>query len=114
MTFVHSSIADSFISKLTEKVAALKAGLPWLPGTLITPLPEPGKIDFLKALVDDALGKGAAVVNASYGGGLVYGNIFVPAIVAPVTENMRLWHEEQFGPVREDNENVFCFNSHGN
>ena len=23
----------------------------------------------------------------------------IPAIVAPVTKDMRLWHEEQFGPV---------------
>jgi glyceraldehyde-3-phosphate dehydrogenase (NADP+) len=99
MIFVHASVADAFIAKLKEKVAALKAGLPWLPGTLITPLPEPGKIDFLQSLVEDAVSKGAAVVNADLGGGLIYGNIFVPAIVAPVTESMRLWHEEQFGPV---------------
>lgn len=33
------------------------------------------------------------------GGGEVHGFLMRPAIVYPVTKDMRLWHEEQFGPV---------------
>lgn len=99
MIFVHESVASEFISKLSERVNALKAGLPWEAGVSITPLPEPNKIVFLQGLIDDAVSKGATVVNAQFGGGLVSGNIMQPAVVAPVTESMDLWHKEQFGPV---------------
>jgi glyceraldehyde-3-phosphate dehydrogenase (NADP+) len=73
--------------------------LPWEAGVSITPLPEPDKIVYLQGLIDDAIAKGAKVVNAAEGGGQVFGLIMKPAIVYPVTSDMRLWHEEQFGPV---------------
>jgi glyceraldehyde-3-phosphate dehydrogenase (NADP+) len=38
-------------------------------------------------------------VNAAKGGGEQAGSLMRPAIVYPVTEDMRLWKEEQFGPV---------------
>ena len=40
---------------------------------------------------------GARVVNE--GGGTVNGTFFYPALVYPVNEGMRLYREEQFGPV---------------
>lgn len=99
MMFVHASVADEFLQKLGAKINVLKAGLPWEDGVSITPLPEHNKIEFLHSLITDATEKGASVVNSSEGGGHVYGNLMRPAIVYPVTESMRLWHEEQFGPV---------------
>ncbi|AKF85597.1 glyceraldehyde-3-phosphate dehydrogenase (NADP+) [Myxococcus fulvus] len=94
---VHRSIADVFLKKLTAAVDALKPGMPWEPGVAITPLPEPGKADYLKGLVDDAVSKGARVVNAT--GGQSSHSFFAPAVVYPVTRDMRLSSEEQFGPV---------------
>jgi glyceraldehyde-3-phosphate dehydrogenase (NADP+) len=75
----------------------LRAGLPWAEGVSITPLPEPQRPAYLEALVADAVGKGARVVNP--GGGERRGALFTPAVVYPVTPDMRLWQEEQFGPV---------------
>jgi glyceraldehyde-3-phosphate dehydrogenase (NADP+) len=63
----------------------------------ITPLPAPGKTGYLTELVEDAKAKGARVVNE--GGGTVAGTLFYPAVVYPVKEGMRLYREEQFGPV---------------
>ena len=65
----------------------------------ITPLPEPSKPAYLEELIADAVAKGAAVVNADAGGGSVHGSLFIPAVVYPVTPEMRLYREEQFGPV---------------
>ena len=48
-------------------------------------------------LVEDAKAKGARVVNE--GGGTVCGTLFYPAVVHPVKEGMKLYREEQFGPV---------------
>lgn len=99
MIFVHSSVAPAFTAKFVEKVAALKSGLPWEDGVSITPLPEPSRPGFLLSLIEDAVGKGATVVNSHLGGGTLKDNLLLPAVVSPVTESMRLWHEEQFGPV---------------
>ena len=95
--FVHTDIIRAFLDKFCEAIAAATFGLPWEKEVSLTPLPEPGKPEILTALVKDALDQGARVVNP--GGGAVHHSFFYPAVVYPVDENMRLYHEEQFGPV---------------
>lgn len=95
--FVHSNIADKFISKFNTEVEKLKFGLPWTPGVKITPLPEENKTLRMKEYVDDAIKNGATVVNSS--GGTINETFFYPAVVFPVNDKMLLYHEEQFGPV---------------
>ncbi|MFK0095801.1 NADP-dependent glyceraldehyde-3-phosphate dehydrogenase [Pseudomonas sp. NPDC090592] len=95
--FVHEDVVDAFLEKINQKVAALKPGMPWEPGVALTPLPEPGKTDYLATLVADAETKGAKVVNA--GGGAIRGSFFYPAVLYPVSADMRVYHEEQFGPI---------------
>jgi glyceraldehyde-3-phosphate dehydrogenase (NADP+) len=97
LVFVHRSVADAFVEKLAAAVEALRAGMPWEPGVALTPLPEDDKPARLRAMVDDALAKGARVINPS--GGDVDGTFFSPAVVYPVTPEMTLYHEEQFGPI---------------
>jgi len=99
LIMVHDSVADAFVTKLVEKVTALKVGLPWEDGVAITPLPEANKPQFLEALIADALQHGATVANAAAGGGQLAGALMTPAVVDGVTPMMRLFHEEQFGPV---------------
>ncbi|MBA4053515.1 MAG: NADP-dependent glyceraldehyde-3-phosphate dehydrogenase, partial [Marivirga sp.] len=60
-------------------------------------LPEPGKVDFLRELVEDAKRNGASVVNE--GGGEFSHTFFYPAILHPVNSKMRIYAEEQFGPI---------------
>lgn len=95
--FVHENVVGSFLEKFEEKLAQLKPGMPWEPGVALTPLPEPGKTEYLQGLVDDAVSKGAKVVNE--GGGEIHQQFFYPAVLYPVTPEMRVYHEEQFGPV---------------
>jgi glyceraldehyde-3-phosphate dehydrogenase (NADP+) len=95
--FVHENVVGSFLEKFEEKLAQLKPGMPWEPGVALTPLPEPGKTEYLQGLVDDAVSKGAKVVNE--GGGETHQQFFYPAVLYPVTPEMRVYHEEQFGPV---------------
>jgi glyceraldehyde-3-phosphate dehydrogenase (NADP+) len=95
--FVHENVVGSFLEKFEEKLAQLKPGMPWEPGASLTPLPEPGKTEYLQGLVDDAVSKGARVVNE--GGGTTQAQFFYPAVLYPVTPDMRVYHEEQFGPV---------------
>jgi glyceraldehyde-3-phosphate dehydrogenase (NADP+) len=95
--FVHRSLADAFVRRLGEEIAAMPLGMPWLPGVKLTPLPESGKPAHLAELVADATGKGARVTNAE--GGSACGTFFYPAVLYPVNASMRVWTEEQFGPV---------------
>jgi glyceraldehyde-3-phosphate dehydrogenase (NADP+) len=71
--------------------------MPWDPGVNLTPVPEPGKVDYLKGLVEDAVANGAHVMNPN--GGAVLNTFFYPAVLYPVTEKMKVYSEEQFGPV---------------
>lgn len=95
--FVHRRIAQVFLDKLTEAVAKLKVGMPWEKDVFLTPLPEPQKPKYLKSCIEDAIANGATVINTN--GGEAYESLVFPAIVYPVNDRMKLYHEEQFGPV---------------
>jgi glyceraldehyde-3-phosphate dehydrogenase (NADP+) len=95
--FVHEDVVEQFLEKFNHKLASLKPGMPWEPGVALTPLPEPGKVDFLNSLVADAQDKGARIVNE--GGGEARGSFFFPAVLYPVSSEMRIYQEEQFGPL---------------
>jgi glyceraldehyde-3-phosphate dehydrogenase (NADP+) len=95
--YVHKNMADAFIAKFNEEVKKLKCGMPWDPGVNLTPLPEPGKTDYLKGLMEDAQQYGAKVMNE--GGGEINQTFFYPAVLYPVNEKMRVYSEEQFGPL---------------
>ena len=95
--FVHSGIVQEFLQGLSKAIAELQFGMPWKEDVFITPLPESGKPDYLSELVKEALSHGAEVVNE--GGATVHGSFFYPAVIYPVNDKMRLYHEEQFGPM---------------
>ncbi len=95
--FVHEEIIDAFLDKFIAAIDKLKGGMPWEPGVSITPLPEPSKTAFLADLIEDACAKGAKVLNES--GGSVDHTFMTPAVVYSVKPGMRLYSEEQFGPV---------------
>jgi glyceraldehyde-3-phosphate dehydrogenase (NADP+) len=97
MLFVHEEIVDAFITQFSDAVDMLKGGMPWDAGARITPLPEPDKTKYLTELIDDACAKGARVVNEN--GGTVKHTFMSPAVVYPVGIGMRLYFEEQFGPI---------------
>ena len=66
-------------------------------GVGITPLPEEEKPKFIKALIDDAVSKGARIVNGR--GGQSDRTLVAPSVLFPVTPDMRVYAEEQFGPL---------------
>ena len=94
--YVHESLVDEFNQRFSKAVDALKFGMPW-EDTFLTPLPEPAKPEYIKALIDDAVSKGAKVLNKR--GGEVTDNYCFPAVLYPVDDSMNVYHEEQFGPV---------------
>lgn len=94
--YVHEKIKDKFLKQFCEKIDDLKLGLPW-ENTLLTPLPEPHKPKYINDLIEDAKSKGARVLNKK--GGEISNNYIFPAVLYPANEQMKVYKEEQFGPV---------------
>ena len=95
--FVHESILDEFLKLFAAAMRELVCGMPWENNVTITPLPVQNKPQYLADLVTDALHFGSWVINE--GGGTVNNTFFYPALLCPVNAKMRIYHEEQFGPV---------------
>lgn len=115
--FVHQNIVAEFIKRFCEAIGKLKAGMPWEPGVALTPLPEPGKTKYLQGLVDDAVAKGARILNPN--GGQSDQTFYRPTVLFPVNADMRIYTEEQFGPVipivpfdNDDEPVKYVLNSH--
>ena len=95
--YVHESIVEEFNKRFATKVDELVFGNPWDKSVMLTPLPEQDKPAYIQELIDDATSKGAKVINEK--GGKHLDNFIYPAILYPINKEMRVYHEEQFGPV---------------
>lgn len=97
LLFVHRSRVEDFLHLFGQLLARIRQGMPWEKGVWITPLAEPARPAYLLELLEDAVAKGARIRND--GGGSLLGSFFRPALLSPVNAQMRLFHEEQFGPL---------------
>jgi succinate-semialdehyde dehydrogenase/glutarate-semialdehyde dehydrogenase len=96
--YVQDSVYDAFAAKLAEKVKGFKVGPGTEPGVVIGPLIDQQGLEKVEKHVADALGKGARVIvggKRHERGGL----FFQPTVLANVTPDMLVSHEETFGPV---------------
>ena len=96
--YVHEKVHDEFAKKLTARMQALKIGNGLDDGVMLGPLVNADTRDKVKALVADAVGKGASVLT---GGKAPSGpGYFYPATVLDkVPDSAKLLREEIFGPV---------------
>jgi glyceraldehyde-3-phosphate dehydrogenase (NADP+) len=97
VVYVHEDIQEKFNTRFAAAVDDLKFGNPWDDGVKLTPLPEPQKPAYIQELIDDAIAKGAKILNKK--GGQHLDNYIWPAVLYPVTKEMRVYQEEQFGPI---------------
>ena len=98
--FVHESVFDSFIGRLTEHLEKLRIGDPLDEATDVGSLISKKQLDRVCSYIEDGLRNGSRPVT----GGLPDGNLpegyFVrPTIFTRVEPSWRLVREEIFGPV---------------
>lgn len=95
---VHDSVADEFVRRVSERVAAMKIGRGADEGNDIGALVDRRAIAKTEVLVADAVKSGAEIVT---GGAAVAGpgNFFQPTVIDKVGLDARLVDEEIFGPV---------------
>ncbi|MFF3515311.1 NADP-dependent succinic semialdehyde dehydrogenase [Streptomyces sp. NPDC002573] len=95
---VHTDVFDAFAERFTARMKALRVGDPMEEETEVGPLAsQQGRAD-VEELVEDAAARGAAVLCGGArpdGPGWYY----PPTVLADVTPQMRIHHEEAFGPV---------------
>ncbi len=95
---VHEAVAEEFGRRLAERMGALKLARGTDPESKVGPLIDQNAIDGVQRLVDDAVGKGAAVLT---GGERVgeRGYFYRPTVLAKVPAEATILSEEIFGPV---------------
>jgi acyl-CoA reductase-like NAD-dependent aldehyde dehydrogenase len=92
---VEAPLFDAFAEKFKAKTATIKVGDPRDPDTVIGPLIRLRQCDFIDGQLKDAKEKGATVVM----GGTHKDQFYQPTVLTGVTPEMRIYHEESFGPV---------------
>ncbi|MFB5635094.1 NAD-dependent succinate-semialdehyde dehydrogenase [Candidatus Nitrosopumilus sediminis] len=96
--FVGKNIAEEFTELFIKKASQLKVGNPMSIETDIGPLSSKDGLETISGIVEDAKEKGAEIL---LGGSEIEGKGFFykPTILRNVKSNMRIAHEETFGPV---------------
>lgn len=94
LLYVHEDVIDEFMQKFIEKVDNLKMGVPF-ENPNITPVPDE-RVEYFKEIVEDAISKGSKIVNNPQKD---EESFIYPKILHPVTYEMRIFKEEQFGPI---------------
>ncbi len=92
---VEEAIYDEFCEKFAEQAKSIKVGDPKAVDTIIGPLINDDQYKVLDAHISDAVKKGARLLC----GGGHDGNFYEASVLADVTADMNVFHEESFGPL---------------
>ena len=95
---VQDTVYQVFAEKLARRVAELSVGAGDEPGVVQGPLIDAAGLEKVESHIADAVARGARVLT----GGKRHargGNFFEPTVLSGVTKEMKVAHEETFGPV---------------
>jgi len=91
---VDESVADVFVDKLVARARGLTVGDPRASDVVLGSLVNQDAVMWVRALIDDALAKGARLLT----GGEVRGTVMAATVLDRVTPAMRIYSDESFGP----------------
>ncbi len=96
--FVQKGIYPIFLEKIKARIAALKVADAFESGAEIGPLITMTAVSNMESLIEDAVSNGAKIElgGKRHERGTTF---FEPTILTNVNENMRIIHEEIFGPI---------------
>lgn len=112
--FIPKGYGKTFSDRIAERIEALKVGLPWqtvgdgsaadskAAFSHVTPLPNKKRTDLMRRLIDDAVFKGANIVNKQ-GGEIIGGEestLMVPAVLVRRFIKLNLVHSIAFASSR--------------
>ena len=94
--FVQDGIYDTFVERLSAKVAELKVGPGHEAGINVGPLIDANAADKVEEQLRDALAKGGKL---RFGGKRLSAHFMSPAVITEATPDMACFSEETFGPM---------------
>ncbi|RYM02698.1 NAD-dependent succinate-semialdehyde dehydrogenase [Sporolactobacillus sp. THM7-7] len=100
--FIHHSILNEFTEKLVSAVKQVKVGNGLMDGVDTGPLIREDAIEKIDKQIADAVEKGANLKTGGKrltDGAFADGYFYAPTVLAGVTNKMRIYYEETFGPV---------------
>lgn len=92
---VTEGVADALVELLAQKAMSLPVGDPRQGPVALGCLVDPKAAERVAVLVEEAIAQGAKLVA----GGRKEGSFLWPTVLDRVTPQMRIYHEESFGPV---------------
>ena len=90
---VMSNVYDAFLSRVTELTRQIRLAVD------MGPIVDEHQLDAVDLMVRDALQKGATLVTGGGRDASIPGYYYKPTILTSINQEMRLWHEECFGPL---------------
>ncbi|MEX0371050.1 MAG: NAD-dependent succinate-semialdehyde dehydrogenase [Tateyamaria sp.] len=96
--YVQSGVYDVFAQKLKDRVNQMKVGDGLEDGTDLGPLINPEASEKVVEHIEDAKANGGTIILGDTKDDMD-GNFFAPTIITGVTQDMKVAHEETFGPL---------------
>ncbi|WP_026155197.1 NAD-dependent succinate-semialdehyde dehydrogenase [Paracoccus sp. N5] len=98
--FVHDSLHDAFVDGFVSRTAQIKLGDGLDPGTGMGPLINGARLAEIESIVADAVRAGATLAHGGKRPAhLNSGFFFEPTVLTDVTDDMKVFAEENFGPI---------------
>jgi succinate-semialdehyde dehydrogenase/glutarate-semialdehyde dehydrogenase len=96
--YIQRGVYDAFAAKFTQRMQAVTLGEGWLPGVGCGPLVNEKSLNKVRALVEDAVAKGAKVLTGGKAPSRL-GYFYEPTVLGDVPAEAALLRDEIFGPV---------------
>jgi succinate-semialdehyde dehydrogenase / glutarate-semialdehyde dehydrogenase len=98
--FIHESLHDAFVKGFVQRAKALKLGDGMDTATQMGPLINAARMDEMESIVESAIAAGAKVATGgrrspSHSKGF----FFEPTVLVNVTDSMKVFEQENFGPI---------------
>ena len=98
--FVHESVHDAFVEGFVTRVKALKLGDGLEPSVDMGPLINSQRLQTVHDLVSEALTQGASLLaGGERAAEFNVGHFYLPTVLTEVRDEMRVFAEENFGPI---------------
>lgn len=97
--YVHRSLYGQFLEACVRKTEKLRVGNGLNPDTDVGPLIHERQLRIVEAHVEDARAQGARVLTGGVRLRELGPNFYAPTVLTDVTHEMKVMHEETFGPL---------------
>ena len=98
--FVHESLHDEFVDGFVKRTKAIKLGDGMDDSVTMGPLINNGRLEEVDNIIQNAAKAGATIaIGGQRAAGFNEGHFYEPTVLTGVTDEMKVFAEENFGPI---------------